>query len=218
MWRTCESSLVPARPSSRDPASSVPSKATWTTRAIGCDGGCSGMGLPEVLRKDPGYPKVQWNAFGATGKGPGSWNPAERGFYPLIDDIAPLGFEEVMIDVGWWQGSEPDFDVADWPAGMRKAAGLRPRAQHAVRAVLDGSTRHGESHNPAATLPSHSPVVRAIPRGPMALRLHARSGDRVLLCRGARFLRDGRCACRGHRWIPMGELQRRRAASRTTAP
>jgi len=78
--------------------------------------------VPEILRKDPSYPKVQWNAFGATGKTPGSWDPVESKFYPLIDDIAPLGFEEVMIDVGWWQGNEPDSDQADWPSGMRKAA------------------------------------------------------------------------------------------------
>jgi len=78
--------------------------------------------VPDILRQDPGYPKVQWNAFGATGKTPGSWDPVEKKFYPLIDDIAPLGFEEVMIDVGWWQAGEPDSDRADWPSGMKKAA------------------------------------------------------------------------------------------------
>jgi hypothetical protein len=78
--------------------------------------------VPDVLRQDPGYPKVQWNAFGATGKTLGSWDPVEKKFYPLVDDIAPLGFEEVMIDVGWWQGDEPDSDQADWPSGMAKAA------------------------------------------------------------------------------------------------
>ena len=78
--------------------------------------------VPDVLREDPGYPKVQWNAFGATGKTPGSWDPVEAKFYPLVDDIAPLGFEEVMIDVGWWQEGEPDSDQADWPSGMGKAA------------------------------------------------------------------------------------------------
>jgi len=78
--------------------------------------------VPDILRQDPGYPKVQWNAFGATGKTPGSWDPVEKKFYPLIDDIAPLGFEEVMIDVGWWQGDEPDSDQTDWPSGMKKAA------------------------------------------------------------------------------------------------
>ncbi len=78
--------------------------------------------VPEVLRQDASYPKVQWNAFGATGKTPGSWDPVESKFYPLIDDIAPLGFEEVMIDVGWWAGDEPDSDPVDWPSGMGKAA------------------------------------------------------------------------------------------------
>ncbi len=78
--------------------------------------------VPDILRQDPSYPKVQWNAFGATGKTPGSWDPVESKYYPLIDDIAPLGFEEVMIDVAWWQGNEPDSDQADWPSGMKKAA------------------------------------------------------------------------------------------------
>ena len=78
--------------------------------------------VPEVLRQDPTYPKVQWNAFGATGKTPGSWDPVEKKYYPLIDEIAPLGFEEVMIDVAWWQGSEPDSDQIDWASGMKKAA------------------------------------------------------------------------------------------------
>ena len=78
--------------------------------------------VPDILRQDPGYPKVQWNAFGATGKTPGSWDPIEKKFYPLIDDIASLGFEEVMIDVAWWQGNEPDSDQADWPSGMKQAA------------------------------------------------------------------------------------------------
>jgi len=83
--------------------------------------------IPEVVRKDPGYPKVQWNAFGAAGDKPKSWNSVERKYYPLIDDIAPLGFEEVMLDVGWWKGgtsaSEPEADPVDWPSGMAKAAG-----------------------------------------------------------------------------------------------
>ena len=77
---------------------------------------------PDILRQDPGYPKVQWNAFGATGKTPGSWDPIEKKFYPLIDDVAALGFEEVMIDVGWWQDNEPNADQEDWPAGMARAA------------------------------------------------------------------------------------------------
>ena len=104
------------------PVFSAPTAATSTTRATACGAGCCGTACPTILRQDPGYPKVQWNAFGATGKTPGSWDPVEKKYYPLIDDIAPLGFEEVMIDVGWWQGNEPDSDQADWPSGMKKAA------------------------------------------------------------------------------------------------
>jgi len=78
--------------------------------------------MPDILRNDPSYPKVQWNAFGATGKKPRSWDPVESKYYPFIDDIAPLGFEEVMIDVGWWQGNEPESDSVDWSSGMKKAA------------------------------------------------------------------------------------------------
>ena len=82
--------------------------------------------MPEIIRKDASYPKVQWNAFGATGDKPGSWNCVEAKYYPMIDAIAPLGFEEVMIDVGWWPGGkrspEPIVDPVDWPSGMAKAA------------------------------------------------------------------------------------------------
>ena len=34
--------------------------------------------MPEVVRHDATYPKVQWNAFGATGKQPGGWNPSRK--------------------------------------------------------------------------------------------------------------------------------------------
>ncbi len=84
--------------------------------------------VPEILRSDPTYPKVQWNAFAATGEKPSSWNCVESKYYPFIDDIAPLGFEEVMIDVGWWQGSgwqhgsEPESHSVNWSSGMKKAA------------------------------------------------------------------------------------------------
>ena len=78
--------------------------------------------MPEDVRDNANYPTVQWNAFGATGKVPESWDPVEVKFYPLIDDMAELGFEEVMIDVGWWQGSEPNADPVDWASGMKAAA------------------------------------------------------------------------------------------------
>jgi alpha-galactosidase len=81
---------------------------------------------PDIVRKDPTYPKVQWNAFGATGDKPGGWNSVESKYYPMVEAIAPLGFEEVMLDVGWWEGGtkapEPKPDPVDWPSGMAKAA------------------------------------------------------------------------------------------------
>jgi hypothetical protein len=79
--------------------------------------------MPEILRRDSTYPKVQWNAFSATGKQPGSWECVERKYYPFVDDIAPLGFEEVTIDVGWWLAGEPESHPNDWPKGMKAAAG-----------------------------------------------------------------------------------------------
>jgi hypothetical protein len=84
--------------------------------------------MPATLRKDVGYPKVEWNAFAATGKGQGSWDPTEKKYYPFIDDIAPLGFEEVVIDIGWWSSygkPKPGHtvtDPVDWPSGMAAAA------------------------------------------------------------------------------------------------
>lgn len=84
-------------------------------------------GMPAILKNDPSYPKVEWNAFAATGKSQGSWDSVEAKFYPLIDAIAPLGFEEVVLDVGWWQGDTTDQphppvgDAVDWPSGIRAA-------------------------------------------------------------------------------------------------
>jgi hypothetical protein len=84
--------------------------------------------MPTVLTKDASYPKVEWNAFAATGKGQGSWDPTEKKYYPFIDDIAPLGFEEVVIDIGWWSSyGKPNpghivTDPEDWPSGMAAAA------------------------------------------------------------------------------------------------
>ncbi|MGO8678676.1 MAG: family 16 glycoside hydrolase [Limisphaerales bacterium] len=83
--------------------------------------------MPSVLRDDPGYPKVEWNAFAPTGKGQGSWRSTETKYYPFIDDIAPMGFEEVVLDIGWWPGDAthkphpPVGDGADWPSGILAA-------------------------------------------------------------------------------------------------
>ena len=83
--------------------------------------------MPAVLRNDPTYPKVEWNAFAATGQGQGSWQPAETKYYPLIDDIAPLGFEDVVIDINWWNGDTthrphpPVGHARFWPKDMLAA-------------------------------------------------------------------------------------------------
>lgn len=82
--------------------------------------------MPELIRKDATFPKVEWNAFAPTGKGQGSWEPTETKYYPFIDDIAPLGFEEVVIDIGWWSSyGDPGHIVThagNWPRGMAAAA------------------------------------------------------------------------------------------------
>lgn len=83
--------------------------------------------VPEALRQDATFPRLEWNAFAATGMGQGSWIPTETKYYPLIDDIAPLGFEDVVIDVGWWQGDTvnqphpPVGHAENWPQGMLAA-------------------------------------------------------------------------------------------------
>ncbi len=96
--------------------------------------------IPSTLRKDASYPKVEWNAFAATGQGQGSWKPTEKKYYPLIDEIAPLGFEAVVLDVGWWQGDtthRPDPPVGDaknWSAGILAARNYAHA--HAMRCGL----------------------------------------------------------------------------------
>lgn len=82
--------------------------------------------MPRLITLDKSYPKVEWNAFAATGKKLGSWDPVESKYYPLIDDIAPLGFEEVVLDIGWWESyGDPGHiitDHVDWPSGIPAAA------------------------------------------------------------------------------------------------
>ena len=83
--------------------------------------------VPPLLRANAGYPKVEWNAFAATGQGQGSWTSTETKYYPLIDDIAPLGFEDVVLDINWWEGDTthrahpPVGHHKFWPRGMLAA-------------------------------------------------------------------------------------------------
>ena len=93
--------------------------------------------VPAVLRNDATYPKVEWNAFAATGQGQGSWQPTETKYYPLIDDIAPLGFEDVVIDINWWKGDQthqphpPVGHATFWPKDM--LAACEYAHQHGMR-------------------------------------------------------------------------------------
>ena len=95
--------------------------------------------MPAMVQKGRGFPKVEWNAFAATGKGQGSWDPTEKKYYPLIDDIAPLGFEEVVIDIGWWSSyGDPGHIVTDAARlAPRHGRGgrIRPRSGDAFRPV-----------------------------------------------------------------------------------
>jgi hypothetical protein len=87
-------------------------------------------GMPEILRTDETYPKVQWNGFTALGDKKDSWTTLQSRWNPWIDAIAPLGFEEAMHDVGWW-GNDRRPDPVRWPQGLKvagdyaKAKGLR---------------------------------------------------------------------------------------------
>jgi alpha-galactosidase len=82
--------------------------------------------MPALVRQDNTFPKTQWNAFAALGKEQGSWDPVEAKYYPLVDDITPLGFEELVIDIGWWSSyGDPGHiivDSVDWPLGIPAAA------------------------------------------------------------------------------------------------
>ncbi len=82
--------------------------------------------MPSLVRDDESFPKVEWNAFAALASKESMVNPLERKYYPLIDDIAPLGFEEVVIDIGWWMSyGDPGHiivDSIDWPKGIPAAA------------------------------------------------------------------------------------------------
>jgi hypothetical protein len=171
---------------------------------------------PEVVRRDPGYPKVQWNAFGATGKQPGSWDSVESKYYPLVDDIAPLGFEEVMLDVGWWKGptrfpeQQPEADPEDWPSGMAKAA------EHAHQAGM----RFGLYWNKGEDMATAEGRAR---RGRDVKRLYVEhqadlwrsdntggAGGRRRLRVGQGFLRLAGPTGPRHSELPMGELFQRR--------
>jgi hypothetical protein len=83
--------------------------------------------LPPIARNAARYPRVEWNAFNDTAVAPRAWKCAEENYYPMVDAIAAMGVEEVMIDVGWWEGdaaNQPATPVGDpvkWKSGMLAA-------------------------------------------------------------------------------------------------
>lgn len=78
--------------------------------------------MPALARSD-GYPKVQLNSFNAFADKPKSWNPVQSKFFPTVDIVSNMGFEEFVFDVGWWEGNTqilpftPKFDPVDWSIG-----------------------------------------------------------------------------------------------------
>jgi hypothetical protein len=83
--------------------------------------------MPALLRQDASYPRVEWNAFAATALEQGSWYSTETKYYPLIDDLAALGFEDIVLDVNWWDGDTnrrshpPVGHPTRWPTGILAA-------------------------------------------------------------------------------------------------
>ena len=146
--------------------------------------------MPDELRTDSTYPKLEWNSFTATGKrhnsqtDPGAWEPVEVKYYPLIKEAAALGFEEMAVDIGWWsggppdwKGNEPDVNRANWPGGMKAAGDATHKLR--MRYVLywtdreNMATPSGRATGPSASGGSSPSMVptpgdRTIPAGPSA--------------------------------------------------
>jgi hypothetical protein len=93
-------------------------------------------GMPEVVHRDNTYPKVRWNSLQAAAKTvtsmPFAWDSVGSKYHTLVDSVAALGFEEVVMDIGWWKdgfpmkerpmGDVPDADPEDWPNGIADAS------------------------------------------------------------------------------------------------
>lgn len=112
--------------------------------------------MPALITESSAYPKVEWNAFAATGTKQGSWESLESKYYPMMDDIAPLGFEEVVLDIGWWESyGDPGHIVThkkNWPSGIPAAA----------KYAHDRKMRFGLYDNESENLTSDSGVSERI--------------------------------------------------------
>lgn len=79
--------------------------------------------MPEILRTDTSYPKLNWNAIHPTAKEWCTWYSEEKKYYPFIESIASLGFEEVTVEINWWDpNSQRNSHPVDWPSGMLAAS------------------------------------------------------------------------------------------------
>jgi alpha-galactosidase len=105
--------------------------------------------VPEIDRSDVNLPSVTWNAFWNTGIVPNSWISEERNYYKMVDGLADVGVEEVVLDVGWLQ------EVGDWrPHSERWHSGFVEAARYAhangMRFGLYFWFRNGQSLHPQA--------------------------------------------------------------------
>ena len=82
--------------------------------------------MPAILRNDAGYPKWDGTPLPRRAKAREAGLRWKAKYYPMIDDIAPLGFEEVVIDVNWWgpevslTGDKTRGQKACWPPAIMR--------------------------------------------------------------------------------------------------
>jgi hypothetical protein len=105
--------------------------------------------MPQVNRADENLPTVAWNAFWNTAIAPKSWISEERNYYKMVDALAEVGVEEVILDVGWWQ------QIGDWrPHAERWASGFAKASGYAHQKGLKFGLyfwfRNGLSEHPQA--------------------------------------------------------------------
>ena len=86
--------------------------------------------IPEVLRVDTTYPKLEWNLIHITAKKWCKWYSEEKNYYPNLNTLSSLGFESVGIEINWWdQKSHLNAEPVDWSRGMRAASDSAHKAE-----------------------------------------------------------------------------------------
>lgn len=105
--------------------------------------------MPAINRTNEQLPAVAWNAFVSTAVSEGAWLCEEKNYDRMIDDIAKAGFEEVMIDVGWWEAyGDWRASAKRWPRGMRAASDCA--REKGLDFGLYFTLTNGESEHPDA--------------------------------------------------------------------